>query len=170
MINSAINQTLSRTVLTSRTVFFVILMLFLLGGTVIHDFCFAMLIGVITGSYSSVFVASPILIAYEDLRKKKAPASAVRRAVTGSGVVRSAGAGRSAEKVREEKPARLAAAEPAVSTADTADSAAKRPGNGAPPADEEGVRPAEATTKPARKFKKAKKQSSRPAGARKSGA
>ena len=73
MINGAINQTLSRTALTSMTVFFVILCLFLFGGTVIHDFSFAMLIGVVTGSYSSVFVASPILIAYEDLRKKKQP-------------------------------------------------------------------------------------------------
>jgi len=71
MINGAINQTLSRTVLTSMTVFFVILCLFLFGGSVIHDFSFAMLIGVVTGSYSSVFVASPILIAYEDLKKKK---------------------------------------------------------------------------------------------------
>jgi preprotein translocase subunit SecF len=71
MINGAINQTLSRTVLTSATVFFVILCLFVLGGTVIHDFSFAMLIGVVTGSYSSVFVASPILIAYEELTKPK---------------------------------------------------------------------------------------------------
>ncbi len=73
MINGAINQTLSRTVLTSATVFFVILCLFLFGGSVIHDFSFAMLIGVVTGSYSSVFVASPILIAYEDLKKRKSP-------------------------------------------------------------------------------------------------
>ncbi len=79
MINGAINQTLSRTVLTSMTVFFVILCLFLFGGSVIHDFSFAMLIGVVTGSYSSVFVASPILIAYEDLKKKKLPKPAARR-------------------------------------------------------------------------------------------
>ncbi|MGA2403663.1 MAG: protein translocase subunit SecF, partial [Syntrophobacteraceae bacterium] len=80
MINGAINQTLSRTVLTSMTVFFVILCLFLLGGSVIHDFSFAMLIGVVTGSYSSVFVASPILIAYEELKKKKLPQPAAKRA------------------------------------------------------------------------------------------
>ena len=80
MINGAINQTLSRTVLTSMTVFFVILCLFLFGGTVIHDFSFAMLIGVVTGSYSSVFVASPILIAYEDLKKKKRTQSTAKRA------------------------------------------------------------------------------------------
>ena len=71
MINGAINQTLSRTMLTSGTVLFVLLCLFFLGGTVIHDFTFAMLIGVITGTYSSIFVASPILILYEDLTKGK---------------------------------------------------------------------------------------------------
>ena len=62
---------MSRTVLTSMTVFFVILCLFVLGGSVIHDFSFAMLIGVVTGSYSSVFVASPILIAYEELKSRR---------------------------------------------------------------------------------------------------
>lgn len=71
MINGAINQTLSRTLLTSSTVFFVILCLFVMGGTVIHDFSFAMLIGIVTGTYSSIFVASPILILYEDLTKGK---------------------------------------------------------------------------------------------------
>jgi preprotein translocase subunit SecF len=71
MINGAINQTLSRTMLTSGTVLFVLLCLFFLGGTVIHDFTFAMLIGVVTGTYSSIFVASPILIIYEDLTKGK---------------------------------------------------------------------------------------------------
>ena len=71
MINGAINQTLSRTMLTSGTVLFVLLCLFFLGGTVIHDFTFAMLNGVITGTYSSIFVASPILILYEDLTKGK---------------------------------------------------------------------------------------------------
>ncbi len=69
MVNMAINQTLSRTILTSGTTFFVLLCLFFLGGTVIHDFSFAMLIGVITGTYSSIFIASPILIFYEELTK-----------------------------------------------------------------------------------------------------
>jgi preprotein translocase subunit SecF len=71
MINGAINQTLSRTMLTSGTILFVLVCLFFLGGTVIHDFTFAMLIGVITGTYSSIFVASPILIFYEELTKAK---------------------------------------------------------------------------------------------------
>src|SRR5207237_3437585 len=62
IINKAINDTLSRTVMTSLTVFLTILILFLVGGQVTKGFAFAMLIGVITGTYSSIFVAAPILI------------------------------------------------------------------------------------------------------------
>lgn len=62
IINRAINQTLSRTVMTSLTVFLTILILFIFGGEVTHGFAFAMLIGVITGTYSSIFVAAPILV------------------------------------------------------------------------------------------------------------
>jgi SecD/SecF fusion protein len=62
IINRAINQTLSRTVMTSLTVFLTILILFIFGGEVTRGFAFAMLIGVITGTYSSIFVAAPILI------------------------------------------------------------------------------------------------------------
>ncbi len=65
LMNKAINETLSRTILTSSTVIIVVLFLFLFGGTVIHDFAFAMLIGVITGTWSSVFVASPVLLFWE---------------------------------------------------------------------------------------------------------
>ncbi len=168
MINSAINQTLSRTVLTSMTVFFVILMLFLFGGTVIHDFCFAMLIGVITGSYSSVFVASPILIAYEDLRgRKKLPAPGARREEIASGAVRGAGARRPVVRDREIKPAQLTE-NSAVSAVDLPNSAAGQAGTATPAVGGAAVRPAE--PKAARKPKKPRKQSARPAGARKSGA
>ncbi len=80
IINNSINQTLSRTILTSSTVFFVLLCLFLLGGTVIHDFSFAMLIGIITGTYSSIYIASPILIFYEHLTRKKHPKSRAKSA------------------------------------------------------------------------------------------
>lgn len=62
IINSAINETLSRTVMTSLTVFLTILILFLVGGEVTKGFAFAMLVGVITGTYSSIFVAAPILV------------------------------------------------------------------------------------------------------------
>ena len=79
VINGAINQTLSRTILTSGTVMFVLLCLFFFGGTVIHDFAFALLIGVFLGTLSSIFVASPIVLFFEEFTKgrralKKAPA------------------------------------------------------------------------------------------------
>lgn len=62
IINKSINDTLSRTIMTSLTVFLTILILFLIGGEVTKGFAFAMLIGVITGTYSSIFVAAPILV------------------------------------------------------------------------------------------------------------
>ncbi|MER3471351.1 MAG: protein translocase subunit SecDF [Chitinophagaceae bacterium] len=62
VINKAINDTLSRTIMTSLTVFLTILILFLVGGEVTKGFAFAMLIGIITGTYSSIFVAAPILV------------------------------------------------------------------------------------------------------------
>ncbi|SDL14895.1 preprotein translocase subunit SecF [Maridesulfovibrio ferrireducens] len=61
-INISINQTLSRTILTSGTTLLVVIALFVLGGGVIHDFALALLIGVGVGTYSSIFVASPILL------------------------------------------------------------------------------------------------------------
>jgi SecD/SecF fusion protein len=69
VINKAINETLSRTIMTSLTVFLTILILFLVGGEVTRGFAFAMLIGVVTGTYSSIFVAAPILV---DLGGKRA--------------------------------------------------------------------------------------------------
>ena len=62
IINRAINDTLSRTIMTSLTVFLTILILFIFGGEVTRGFAFAMLIGVVTGTYSSIFVAAPILV------------------------------------------------------------------------------------------------------------
>jgi preprotein translocase subunit SecF len=62
VINNSINETLSRTILTSLTTLIVVLTLFLFGGGIIHDFSFAMIIGVLIGTYSSIFVASPILL------------------------------------------------------------------------------------------------------------
>ena len=62
VINQSINESLSRTIVTSLTTFLVVLILFLFGGEVIHTFSFAMIIGVIIGTYSSIFVASPIVI------------------------------------------------------------------------------------------------------------
>jgi preprotein translocase subunit SecF len=65
IMNKSINETLSRTILTSTTTLIVVVALFILGGGVIHDFAFAMLIGVIVGTYSSIFVASPIILIWE---------------------------------------------------------------------------------------------------------
>ena len=66
VINAAINQTLSRTILTSLTVFLVVSILFVAGGEVLRDFAFALLVGVVTGTYSSVFVAAPIIVDWEN--------------------------------------------------------------------------------------------------------
>jgi preprotein translocase SecF subunit len=82
VINTAINQTLSRTVLTSLTVFLVVAVLFVFGGEVLRDFAFALLVGVVTGTYSSIFVAAPIIVDWEawsqarQRRGKKAVAKA----------------------------------------------------------------------------------------------
>jgi preprotein translocase subunit SecF len=62
VMNMAVNETLSRTVITSFTVFLTVLALFLLGGEVIHDFSFTMLVGVVFGTYSSVYVASALAL------------------------------------------------------------------------------------------------------------
>lgn len=64
-MNASINETLSRTILTSTTTLVVILALFVLGGGVIHDFAFALMVGVVVGTYSSIFVASPVLLIWE---------------------------------------------------------------------------------------------------------
>lgn len=64
-INTSINETLSRTILTSTTTLVVVLTLFIFGGGVIHDFAFALLIGVLVGTYSSIFVASPVLLIWQ---------------------------------------------------------------------------------------------------------
>jgi SecD/SecF fusion protein len=70
IINISINEVLSRTIVTSTTVFLVVLALFLFGGVVIRDFALAMLLGVIIGTYSSIFVASPIIYAWRKDTKK----------------------------------------------------------------------------------------------------
>jgi preprotein translocase subunit SecF len=78
VINRSINQTLSRTVMTSSLTFLAVLSLFLFGGPVLHGFSLALVIGIIIGTYSSVFVASPIVLGYHDFadkRRKAAPAA-----------------------------------------------------------------------------------------------
>ena len=65
IINKSINETLSRTILTSLTTIVVVIALFIFGGGIIHDFAFALIVGVGIGTYSSIFVASPILLAWQ---------------------------------------------------------------------------------------------------------
>ena len=69
IINKALNSTLSRTINTSLTTFFVLLIIFLFGGEVIRGFMFALMIGVIVGTYSSLFIASPIML--DTVKRKK---------------------------------------------------------------------------------------------------
>jgi len=71
LINKSVNQTLSRTILTSLTVMLVVIILFFFGGEVIHNFAFAMVIGTIAGSYSTIFIASPIVAEWEKQRVLK---------------------------------------------------------------------------------------------------
>jgi len=79
VINRSINETLSRTMLTSLTTLIVVVCLFVLGGGVIHDFAFALLIGVIVGTYSSIFVASPILLLWSGTPWEAGGAQSKRR-------------------------------------------------------------------------------------------
>ncbi len=74
IINLSINETLSRTVITSGTTFIVVLVLFIFGGQVIHNFAFALLVGILIGTYSSIYIAAPILLEWrrqEALKKRK---------------------------------------------------------------------------------------------------
>ncbi len=71
IVNKSINQTLSRTILTSGLTFLTVLSLFLFGGEVLHGFSFALVIGILIGTYSSIAVAAPMLVAYQEWRSKK---------------------------------------------------------------------------------------------------
>jgi preprotein translocase subunit SecF len=71
VVNRSINQTLSRTVLTSGLTFLTVLSLYLFGGEVLRGFSFALVIGILIGTYSSIAVAAPMLVAYQDWRAKR---------------------------------------------------------------------------------------------------
>jgi preprotein translocase subunit SecF len=83
LINNSVSKTLSRTTLTSLTTFFVVLTLFLFGGSIIEPFSFTLLVGVVVGTYSSIFIASPLLIwlgfKIDDFRKNLAEKEKRRR-------------------------------------------------------------------------------------------
>jgi len=71
VVNRSINQTLSRTVLTSGLTFLTVLALFVFGGEVLNGFSFALVVGILIGTYSSIAVAAPMLVAYQDWRASK---------------------------------------------------------------------------------------------------
>jgi preprotein translocase subunit SecF len=71
IVNRSINQTLSRTILTAGLTFLTVLALYLFGGEVLHGFSFALVIGILIGTYSSIAIAAPILVAYQDWRARR---------------------------------------------------------------------------------------------------
>jgi len=77
VVNRSINQTLSRTVLTSGLTFLTVLSLYIFGGEVLRGFSFALVIGILIGTYSSIAVAAPMLVAYQDWRAKRGKATAL---------------------------------------------------------------------------------------------
>ncbi|HVJ08679.1 MAG TPA: protein translocase subunit SecF [Acidisarcina sp.] len=83
VVNRSINQTLSRTVLTSGLTFLTVISLYLFGGEVLHGFSFALVVGILIGTYSSIAVAAPMLVAYQNWRASRGKAAvlpAARRA------------------------------------------------------------------------------------------
>jgi len=86
IVNRSINQTLSRTILTAGLTFLTVLALYLFGGEVLHGFSFALVIGILIGTYSSIAIAAPILVAYQDWRSNRGkPAVVVSVAKEGRG-------------------------------------------------------------------------------------
>ncbi|MFZ0705014.1 MAG: protein translocase subunit SecF [Candidatus Korobacteraceae bacterium] len=90
IVNKSINQTLSRTILTSGLTFLTVLSLYVFGGEVLRGFSLALVIGILIGTYSSIAVAAPMLVAYQDWREHK----------TGRPVLPATGAAREREKVK----------------------------------------------------------------------
>jgi preprotein translocase subunit SecF len=80
IVNKSINQTLSRTILTSGLTFLTVLSLYIFGGEVLRGFSLALVIGILIGTYSSIAIAAPMLVAYQDWRGKKAGPATVDRA------------------------------------------------------------------------------------------
>jgi len=74
VVNRSINQTLSRTVISSGLTFLTVLSLFVFGGEVLHGFSFALVVGILIGTYSSIAVAAPMLVAYQEWRAKRGKA------------------------------------------------------------------------------------------------
>jgi preprotein translocase SecF subunit len=82
IFNGAINKTLSRTLLTGVTTLLVLLSLFFAGGEVVHDFAWVLLVGIVVGTYSSIFVASPMLVEWQKRSDLRAGAKAATARAT----------------------------------------------------------------------------------------
>ena len=78
VVNRSVNTTLSRTVITSCTTLLVVLTLFIFGGVVLRGFAFAMIFGIIIGTYSSVFVATPIVVELQERAPRQKPRARTR--------------------------------------------------------------------------------------------
>jgi preprotein translocase subunit SecF len=85
IVNKSINQTLSRTILTAGLTFLTVLALFLFGGEVLHGFSFALVIGILIGTYSSIAIAAPILVAYQEWRTGRGQKPIAMPVRTGTG-------------------------------------------------------------------------------------
>jgi len=97
VVNRSINQTLSRTILTAGLTFLTVLALFLFGGEVLHGFSFALVIGILIGTYSSIAIAAPILVAYQDWRSNRNKPPVI---IAGGGTGRTGGAVGRREKAK----------------------------------------------------------------------
>jgi preprotein translocase subunit SecF len=84
IVNKSINQTLSRTILTSGLTFLTVLSLYLFGGEVLHGFSFALVVGIIIGTYSSIAVAAPMLVAYTEWRSKSSGRGSIPLPIPGT--------------------------------------------------------------------------------------
>ncbi|MCB0300228.1 MAG: protein translocase subunit SecF, partial [Calditrichaeota bacterium] len=78
LVNRSINETLSRTIVTSGTTLMVVIVLYIFGGEVIKDFALALICGIGVGTYSSIFIASPVLVEWEE-RAKASEAVSVKK-------------------------------------------------------------------------------------------
>jgi preprotein translocase subunit SecF len=85
VINDSINQTLSRTVMSSGLTFLVVVALFFLGGEVLNTFALTLVIGIIVGTYSSIYVAAPIVVIWNDLQNRRRPAPASAKSAPKAG-------------------------------------------------------------------------------------
>jgi preprotein translocase SecF subunit len=85
VVNTSVNQTLSRTIITGGATLIVLLFLFFMGGSVIHDFAFALLIGILIGTYSSIFIAAPLVLeGHRRFEEGRAPATGARKTKVGA--------------------------------------------------------------------------------------